>query len=359
MRDVNLELAGLLYDMASLAGDAQRGWGYKRAAKAVLRIDEHITPLVEANTFRGISGIGPTTDRIARELIQDGHSAFVTRAVTDAGKEKEVAALRVLRQNFLSRATVKAILGRRGSPSRANYRGDFQMHSVWSDGAEPLASIVDACLSRGHVCLGITDHSYGLPIAGGMTMAQAAQQHAEIDALNRQFKGRFRIFKGIEANIRQDGTVDMEPDELRQFEFVVASPHSLLRKTIDQTARMVGAVSQPAVSILGHPQGRRFNVRPGVSANWDRVFEVAAKRQVAIEIDGSWDRQDVHYELAARALEHGCIFALDSDAHSHPELDFIDIAIAHARLAGIPQERIVNYWPEKKFLTWAKGSWDR
>jgi putative hydrolase len=89
------------------------------------------------------------------------------------------------------------------------------------------------------------------------------------------------------------------------------------------------------------------------------VFAVAARRQVAIEIDGSWARQDVPYELAAQALEQGCIFALDSDAHSHPELDFADIAIAHARLAGIPQAKIVNYWTEKKFLDWAKGAWDR
>jgi putative hydrolase len=122
---------------------------------------------------------------------------------------------------------------------------------------------------------------------------------------------------------------------------------------------MTGAVSQPGVCILGHPQGRRFNVRPGVNARWDLVFGIAARRQVAIEIDGSWDRQDMHYELAAQALDRGCLFALDSDAHSHPELDFVDIAIAHARLAGIPEERIVNYWPEKKFLEWARGSWDR
>jgi putative hydrolase len=359
VRDVNLELAGLLLDMASLAGESQRGWGYKRAARAVLGIDQQITPLVESNTFRTISGIGPTTDRIARELILDGRSALVERSVADAGKQDEVAALRALRRHFLSRASVKEILSRSGVPSRKKYRGDFQMHSVWSDGAEPLESIVDACLARGHSCAGITDHSYGLPIAGGMTMAQAVEQHAEIDRLNRSFEGRFRLFKGIEANIRQDGTVDMEPHELRQFEFVVASPHSLLRKAVDQTGRMVGAVSQPGVCILGHPQGRRFNVRPGVSADWDRVFEVAARRQVAIEIDGSWDRQDVHYELAARALAHGCLFALDSDAHSHPELDFIDIAIAHARLAEIPQARIVNYWTEKKFLDWAQGSWDR
>jgi histidinol phosphatase-like PHP family hydrolase len=192
-----------------------------------------------------------------------------------------------------------------------------------------------------------------------MSMAQVAEQHLAIDALNVRYKRQFRLFKGIEANIRADGTIDMEPHELRRFEFVVASPHSLLRKSIDQTARMTAAVSQPGVSILGHPQGRRFNARPGVTANWDAVFEMAARREVAIEIDGSFDRQDVHYELAARALERGCLFALDSDAHAHPELEFADIAIAHARLAGIPEDRIVNYWPNEQFLRWARGAWDR
>src|SRR5215216_4540639 len=98
MTDVNLNLAGLLLDLAFLAGDSQRAWGYKRAAKAVLRIDQPITPLVEANTFRGIPGIGPTTDRIARELIHDGTSAFVERAVREAGKEEQIATLRGLRQ---------------------------------------------------------------------------------------------------------------------------------------------------------------------------------------------------------------------------------------------------------------------
>lgn len=358
--DVNLELAGLLFDLVHVAGEKNpRAFGYKRAARAVLRLDRQITPLVTSNTFRAIPGIGPTTDRIARELIHDGGSEFVERMVREAGKEESLAKLRGLRRNFLSRAAVADILRQRGGPGRAKYRGDFQMHSVWSDGAETLESIVQELLSRKWTCAGITDHSYGLSIAGGMTMASVAEQHAEIDALNAKYRGRFRLFKGIEANIRADGTVDMTPEELRLFEFVVASPHSLLRKGIDQTARMVGAVSQPGVCILGHPQGRRYNVRPGVSADWDQVFTVAAKRKVAIEIDGSWDRQDIHYELAARALEHGCLFALDSDAHSHPEYNFVDIAIAHAKLAGIPQKRIINYWSDEDILAWAQGSWER
>ena len=359
MRDVNLEVASALYDMGAVAGDSQRALGYARAAKAVLRIDRDITPLITSNTFKSIPGIGPTTDRIARELILEGHSAFIERAIAESGKADAIARLRNTRHHYLSRAAVAQIVGRAGAPSKKRYRGDFQMHSIWSDGEETLESIIDACLERGWSCAGITDHSYGLSIAGGMTMARATEQHAEIDALNRKFRGRFRMFKGIEANIRGDGTIDMEPDEMREFEFIVASPHSLLRKSIDQTARMVAAVSQPGVAILGHPQGRVFNVRLGVLADWSKVFVVAARRKVAIEIDGSWSRQDVPFQLAAQALEQGCLFALDSDAHAHREFVFADVAIAHAKLAGIPQARIVNYWSDAKFLEWARGAWDR
>jgi histidinol phosphatase-like PHP family hydrolase len=325
----------------------------------VLRLDRQITPLVEAGTFKAVPGIGPTTDRIARELIQDGGSTTVEEAVDASEKRGKVAQARRLRQGFLSNAAVAEILAHEGAPSLRRYRGDFQMHSVFSDGAERLESIADACLARGYKCAGLTDHSYGLAVAGGMSMARAAEQHAAIDALNAAYKRRFRFFKGIEANIREDGTIDMEEDELRQFEFVVASPHSLLRKPDDQTSRMVGAVSQPGVCILGHPTGRKFNERPGVRANWDRVFKTAATRQVAIEIDGSWARQDVHFQMAARALELGCLFALDSDAHANAELAFVEAALAHARLAAIPEERIVNYWPAERFLEWARGAWDR
>jgi histidinol phosphatase-like PHP family hydrolase len=358
--DVNLALAGLLLDLAHVAGEkTPRAFGYTRAARAVLRLDRHVTPLVTSNTFRAIPGIGPTTDRVARELILDGGSVFVDRAVREAGKEESVAKMRALRGRFLSRAAVAEVVRRRTGPARAKYRGDFQMHSVYSDGAETLASIVEELLARGWSCAAITDHSYGLSVAGGMSMERAAAQHREIDELNAAYRGRFRLFKGIEANITADGRVDMTPEELRRFEIVVASPHSLLRKSVDQTARMIGAVSQPGVCILGHPQGRKYNVRPGVSADWDRVFAIAARRQVAIEIDGSWDRQDMHYELAARALAHGCLFAVDSDAHAHVEYDFVDNALAHAKLAGIPPRRIINYWSDEEIEEWARGSWTR
>ena len=117
---------------------------------------------------------------------------------------------------------------------------------------------------------------------------------------------------------------------------------------------MVNAVRAEGVAILGHPRGRMFNSRPGVSADWDAVFEHAARHGVAIELDGNWHRQDIDYLLARRALDAGCMFALDSDAHSIAELRFSDYAIAHARLAGVPAERVINCWPDDRLEEWMR-----
>ena len=265
-----------------------------------------------------------------------------------------MAARRALRGDFISQATAEIVLAAatHGLVTLNDYRGDFQMHSTWSDGGQTLERIVEASLALGHECAGVTDHGYGLPIASGMSMEAVGRQHAAIDALNERHRDEFRLFKGIEANIRADGSIDMEPDELRRFEFVVAAPHSALRSKGDQTARMVGAVSHPFVDILGHPRGRRYDVRPGVSADWRKVFEAAAERGVAIEIDGYPDRQDVDWTLAAAALDAGCVFALDSDAHATEELLCSRMAVAHARLAGIPPERVINCWSDERLEQW-------
>src|SRR5262249_41668921 len=155
---------------------------------------------------------------------------------------------------------------------------------------------------------------------------------------------RFRLIKGIEANIGPDGSIDMTRSELGRLELVVAAPHSGLRTAADQTERMVAAVRAGGVHVLGHPRGRVYGERPGISANWPAVFEAAAATNVAIEIDGDPWRQDVDYALAPSALDAGCVFALDSDAHSPPELRNAEYAIAHARLAGIPGDRVINCW---------------
>jgi histidinol phosphatase-like PHP family hydrolase len=134
------------------------------------------------------------------------------------------------------------------------------------------------------------------------------------------------LLKGIEANIRSDGSVDMAPDELRLLEIVVAAPHSVLRSAADQTVRMVRAVETAGVNILGHPRGRMYGSRAGVVADWPRVFDAAARSGVAIEIDGDPSRQDLDYDLAHSAVAAGCLFALDSDAHSPRDLAYVESA---------------------------------
>jgi histidinol phosphatase-like PHP family hydrolase len=355
--DMNGKIAALLRDFAAIQKSQQRMWGYKRAAQSILGLEAPIESFLQADgTLRKIPNIGPASTRIILEVLTTGTSATIEQAITESDQTGDIERRRDLRGHFLSRAQVLAALRnpKLAGPRREDYHGDLQMHSTWSDGSQSLEDIIEGGIARGYRFCAVTDHSYGLKIAGGVSMAELAEQHKEIDALNKKQRGAFRLLKGIEANIRADGSIDMEPHELATLEIVVAAPHSVLRSPEDQTRRMVAAASAPGVHILGHPRGRMIGSRPGVSANWDQVFRAATRSNVAIEIDGDPSRQDVDYDLARRAIDAGCLFALDSDAHSTGELPrYAQTAIAHARLAGVPTERIVNCWPLKKLLDWA------
>ena len=353
--DPNILAAGLLYDMAALQPTERSRFGYKRAAKAIAALPASVKELVESGVLRDVQFIGPASVRILTEFVAEGRSPTVEAAAAQSKQRGDLEKRRLLRGHFLSQHAMEQAMAMRlprAVVSRARFRGDFQMHTTWSDGAESVATMVDACLELGHTCMGVTDHSYGLPVARGMTMETALRQQREIDKVNESYAGRFRVFKGVEANIRGDGSLDLDEAERRAFEFVVASPHALLRRSEDQTARMLAAVQAPAVAILGHPRGRVYNTRAGVVADWPRVFAAAAERAVAVELDGNWHRQDLDWELASQALDVGCIFALDSDAHSIGELRFTDFAIAHARLARIPTARVINCWSDERLSAW-------
>jgi histidinol phosphatase-like PHP family hydrolase len=356
--DLNGKIAALLRDFAAVQPSQQRRWGYKRAAAAILDLDEPIESLVLPDgTLRKIPNVGPASTRIILEVLSTGTSATIEEAIAGSDQGADIQRRREFRGHFLSRSQVVAALRNRRltGPTVADYHGDLQMHSVYSDGSQTIADIFEAGVARGYTFSAVTDHSYGLPIARGVSMARLAEQHREIDRLNADYKGRFRLLKGIEANIRADGSVDMEPAELRQLEIVVAAPHSTLRSSADQTARMLAASTAPGVHILGHPRGRKYGSRPGVTARWPRVFRAAARAGVAIEIDGDPSRQDVDHELAGAALDAGCIFALDSDAHAVDEWIYTETSIAHARLAGIPKERVINCWSLEQLLEWASA----
>lgn len=356
--DANGVIVGLLRDLAAIQTSRQSKWGYSRAADAIAALPAPIESYVEPDgTLRKIPQVGPSSTRVILEVLQTGSSTTVERAIAESGKATEVEKSRGLRDTFLSRAEVLAALENRRlrAVSLDDYRGDLQMHSTYSDGSQTLEMIFETGIERGYEYSAVTDHSYGLPIAHGVSMAQLANQHREIDQLNKKFEGRFRLIKGIEANILADGGLDMTSEELGRLELVVAAPHSALRSSADQTTRLLKAVRTPGVHILGHPRGRKYGVRPGVKADWDRIFKAAAHETVAVEIDGDPRRQDIDHELARQALDAGCIFALDSDAHAPEEWEFAETAIAHARLAQIPLERVINCWPLEFLLQWASS----
>jgi histidinol phosphatase-like PHP family hydrolase len=357
-RDQNIVAAGLLYDLATLQSSERSAFGYKRAGRVLATgIDRSVVDLIEEGTLRDVPYIGASTERVVAELVRTGESASVIAAVSASSKRGDVEKRRRFRRAYLSRHALRLALDAplpRSIVSTRSYLGDLQMHSTWSDGGESIADLAEGAYELGWTRIGITDHSYGLPIARGMSMEAAVRQHHEIDEINGRLAGRVRVYKGVEANILADGALDLQADERSIFDYVLASPHSQLRKETDQTSRMLAAVTAPGVAILGHPQGRVYNSRPGITADWRKVFREAAARGVAIEIDGNWHRQDVDYELAAVALDEGCLFALDSDAHSIAEFPFTEYAIAHARIAQVPEDRVVNCWDEEKFDDWLR-----
>jgi histidinol phosphatase-like PHP family hydrolase len=358
LTDLNSSVAGWLRDLAFVQTSTHSRWGYKRAASAVMYLDVPIDTLLNADgTLQKIQHIGPASTRVILEVLQTGESATVEAAVAASPQYADIIRRRGLRSHFLSRAAALAALRSRqpNVPSLSDCRCDLQMHSDWSDGSQTLDDIIQTGIGRGYTHSAVTDHSYGLPIAGGVSMERLAQQHREIDALNVKYAGRFRLLKGIEANIRADGSVDMAPSELAQFEIVVAAPHSALRSANDQTARMLAAVQTPGVHILGHPRGRMYGSRPGVSADWEKVFTAAARCGVAVELDGDSARQDLDHDLARRALASGCLFAIDSDAHATDQWWMAETALAHARIAGVPRSRVINCWPLGKLLEWAQS----
>ncbi|HEU4687197.1 MAG TPA: PHP domain-containing protein, partial [Vicinamibacterales bacterium] len=273
-------------------------FGYKRAAAAIFGLEMPLTDLVGPDgAWPKIPGIGPGSARVIREVLETGGSLTVEQAIEASDRRADIQRRRLLRQHFLSRAEVLRVLLDPAftGPTIDQYHGDLQMHSEWSDGSPTVQEIAEACLERGYQYSAVTDHSYGLQIAGGMTMDEAVLQRTAIDAVNARYGTRFTLLQGIEANIDAAGQLDLTDDEAATFDVVLAAPHSRLGRSEDQTDRMLAAVAHPAVRILAHPRGRMSGSRAGVMADWHAVFAAAAERRVAIEIDGDPARQDLDH----------------------------------------------------------------
>ena len=355
--DVNARVWSLLQDLAFVQTSKQKTFGYKRAASAVFWLETPVDQLLQPDgSFPKVHGVGPSSLRVVREVIDTGGSPTVEREVEASSKSADVARRRSLREGFMSRAQVLRVLRdpRLSVPVAEPYRGDLQMHSSWSDGAATVSDMVAECARRGYEYCAITDHARGLAIARGLPADRVREQQRDIQDVNRR-GGPCRALTAIEANIDADGGVDIYADEQDlTFDLVIAAPHWKLRSLDDQTDRLLGAIHTPGVHVLAHPRGRMAGTRAGLVADWPVVFAAAAAAHVAIELDGDPSRQDLDFQLAAQALNAGCVFSLDSDAHSPRELVYAETALAHARLAGIPASRIINTWPLDRLLAWVR-----
>lgn len=254
------------------------------------------------------------------------------------------------RANFLTRADARAVLD-----MAPRLRGDLQMHTTWSDGGGTLAEMAAAAIDAGHEYISITDHSKGLKIAGGMTEDELAAQGREIDELNEALSGRLRVLRSIEMNLDPEGQGDMEPSSLQALDIVLGSFHSKLRLSEDQTPRYLAALDNPHLRILGHPRGRMYDRRKGLDADWEAVFERAAQRDVAVEVDSFPDRQDLDVGRLRLAAQAGCRISVGTDSHAPFQLaSHLEYGLASLVLAEVPPEQVLNTMPADELVAWAK-----
>ncbi|HEY1049703.1 MAG TPA: PHP domain-containing protein, partial [Prosthecobacter sp.] len=259
------------------------------------------------------------------------------------------------RLEFLTLAQARKVLAK--NPKwPAQLKGDLQMHTQWSDGAGTIQDMATAALERGYQYIGITDHTKGLKIAGGLDEQRLAKQGTEIAALNRSLKKQgFTILKSAEVNLSPAGEGDMKPAALKKLDVVLGCFHSSLRTTDDQTDRYLAGLRNPDIQILGHPQTRVYDKREGLKADWNRVFAEAAKLDKAVEIDGYADRQDLRFSLLKKARKEGCRISLGTDAHAPSQLAYMELSLAAACLAKIPADRILNFMPVDELREWVQS----
>lgn len=261
------------------------------------------------------------------------------------------------------RSKVGAASGESESAVRRALRGDLHSHTDWSDGTTSLQTMARAARDVGLEYLVVTDHSPSLRVANGLSAERLATQLELVEALDGPHdEGAglgIRLLPGIEVDILSDGSLDQSPEMLGRLAVVVGSVHSKLRMPrAEMTARMLRAVADPQLNVLGHCTGRlvRGNrgTRPQSEFDAAAVFAACAEHGVAVEINSRPEREDPPDELIAAALEAGCLFSIDSDAHAPGHFAFLELGARRAERAGVPAERIVNTWPLERLLEWSR-----
>ncbi|WP_280273217.1 PHP domain-containing protein [Nocardia wallacei] len=325
-------LREIAFWMERSRAETHRVKAYRRAADVVAALSpEQYDGYRRNGGWQELPGIGPkTADAIAQ---------------ASAGR---------LPDRLTELRTAARPLGPEGAPLRKQLRGDLHTHSDWSDGGSPIEEMMRTAVALGHEYCALTDHSPRLTVANGLSADRLRRQLDVVAELNEEL-APFRILTGIEVDILEDGTLDQEADLLARLDIVVASVHSKLRADSEtMTRRMVYAVADPNVDVLGHCTGRLVTggrgTRPESQFDAEVVFEACRSYGTAVEINSRPERRDPPSRLMRLAVEMDCYFAVDTDAHAPGQLDWQGYGCERAVANGVPAERIINTWPMEKLL---------
>jgi putative hydrolase len=277
-----------------------------------------------SNELTTLEGVGAGIAKVLAEVLETGQSRYLDR----------------LREQYH-----QPVRDDESVLDFAQYKGDVHSHSKWSDGKVTMLEMARGAEAMGYTYLGVTDHSPRIKVVNGLDADRLLAQSREMAEVQAQVPG-VALMQGIEVDILEDGSLDLPDMVLELLDVVIASPHVKLRQEpAAMTERMLRAVSHPHVDVIGHPTGRRPGSREGASYDIEAVFKEAARHGVALEIDCDPARMDLSPEMARLALELGCNFTLDADAHAPAEFAYVPMGMWMARRAGIPQDRILNFLP--------------
>jgi putative hydrolase len=344
----DLRRIAFLLERANEAAYRVRAFRGAAAALGALGIDE-IAARAADGTLTKISGVGDVTARCVVESLHGEEPVYLRRLAATEGSDVSESAVAL----------------------RRALRGDCHSHSNWSDGGSPIEEMVTAAIELGHSYLVLTDHSPSLKVARGLSAARLAEQIDVVAALNcalAEAGTDFRLLSGIEVDILADGSLDQKESLLACLDVVVGSVHSGLRDDADaMTRRMLTAIANPHLDILGHCTGRKLPTspdggdrahrggrgRPESTFDAEAVFASCASLGKAVEINCRPDRLDPPKRLLRRAYESGCLVAINTDAHAPGQLDWLHNGCERAALCGIEPSRVVNAWPADRLVAWA------
>ncbi len=334
VRDPIADLKRIAFLLEAAQEPGYRVRAFRSAAATLAEIGAEATVMRAASgTLRELTGIGDVTERTILESLRGEEPVYLRRLESTEGRPLDEGAAEL----------------------RAALRGDCHAHTEASDGGATIREMAEAAIELGHEYLVITDHSPRLTVANGLSPQRLRAQLDEIAALNGELIG-LRILTGIEVDINEDGSLDQEPDLLARLDVVVGSVHSALRmEARAMTVRMVTALADPNLDILGHCTGRmktRKRNRPESTFDAEIVFAAAGRFGKAIEINSRPERLDPPKRLLRLAVEAGCRVSIDSDAHAPGQLFWLGNGCERAFLCGVAAPMIVNAMDADGLLAW-------